>query len=233
MLMLIFQLFFSCSVFAQPVIISPLPIVLRPAPIVLKPQYRHLKFIAAGRNSDGNYSMTHLLKTETVKPELNDINLSRMQNLLSDIKVNGENFNTALVQELIFGVAGIQGMDIDALIQLVMMETAKDANADLRSLMEEMQKNRQEKAAMRENMQAAKQKLAGCRQENCPRIEMMALQMRIKRAQASIDSMSEMNEMQVLRLQALMDRMSKTATILANILKKMSETSAQIIANIK
>jgi hypothetical protein len=30
-----------------------------------------------------------------------------------------------------------------------------------------------------------------------------------------------------------MDRMSKTATILANILKKMSETSAQIIANIK
>jgi len=50
---------------------------------------------------------------------------------------------------------------------------------------------------------------------------------------ADIDSMSEMGEMESLRLQMAMDRMSKLMSTLSNILKKMSDTSESIVRNLK
>ena len=47
------------------------------------------------------------------------------------------------------------------------------------------------------------------------------------------DSMSEMGEMESLRLQMAMDRMSKLMETLSNILKKMSETASEITQNLK
>ena len=47
------------------------------------------------------------------------------------------------------------------------------------------------------------------------------------------DSMSEMGEMESLRLQMAMDRMSKMMSTLSNILKKMEETEQSIIQNLK
>lgn len=48
-----------------------------------------------------------------------------------------------------------------------------------------------------------------------------------------LDSMSEMGEMESLRLQMAMDRMSKMMQTLSNILKKLSETSNSITQNLK
>lgn len=48
-----------------------------------------------------------------------------------------------------------------------------------------------------------------------------------------LDSMSEMGEMESLRLQMAMDRMSKMMSTLSNILKKISDTSNQITQNLK
>jgi len=48
-----------------------------------------------------------------------------------------------------------------------------------------------------------------------------------------LDSLSEMGEMESLRLQMAMERLSKFMLTLANILKKMSETDSDIIENIK
>jgi hypothetical protein len=48
-----------------------------------------------------------------------------------------------------------------------------------------------------------------------------------------LDSMSEMGEMESLRLQMAMDRRSKMMSTLSNILKKSSETAGSIVANIK
>jgi Arc/MetJ-type ribon-helix-helix transcriptional regulator len=48
-----------------------------------------------------------------------------------------------------------------------------------------------------------------------------------------IDDLSEMGEMESLRLQMAMDRMSKMMSTLSNLLKKMSETSSAIVQNIK
>lgn len=47
------------------------------------------------------------------------------------------------------------------------------------------------------------------------------------------DSLAEMDEMDQLRLQTAMDRLSKAMTALSNMLKKMSDTDAGITNNIK
>ena len=48
-----------------------------------------------------------------------------------------------------------------------------------------------------------------------------------------LDSMSEISEMESLRLQMAMDRMSKLMSTLSNLLKKQSETAAAITQNMK
>jgi hypothetical protein len=48
-----------------------------------------------------------------------------------------------------------------------------------------------------------------------------------------LDSMSEMGEMESLRLQMAMDRMSKMMSTLSNILKKISDTAQAITQNLK
>jgi len=48
-----------------------------------------------------------------------------------------------------------------------------------------------------------------------------------------LDSMSEMGEMESLRLQMAMDRLSKMMSTLSNLLKKISDTQQSITQNIK
>lgn len=52
-------------------------------------------------------------------------------------------------------------------------------------------------------------------------------------AKNKLDSMSEMGEMESLRLQMAMDRMSKLMSTLSNLLKKQSDTAAAITQNMK
>jgi Arc/MetJ-type ribon-helix-helix transcriptional regulator len=49
----------------------------------------------------------------------------------------------------------------------------------------------------------------------------------------SLDSLSELGEMESLRLQMAMDRVSKLMTTLSNLLKKISDTESSIIQNLK
>jgi|GEM_PF-3068296 len=48
-----------------------------------------------------------------------------------------------------------------------------------------------------------------------------------------LDSLSEMGEMESLRLQMAMDTISKMMSTMSNLLKKMNETSSGIISNFK
>ena len=50
---------------------------------------------------------------------------------------------------------------------------------------------------------------------------------------AKLDSLSEMGEMESLRLQMAMDRLSKLMSTLSNLLKKASDTAQGISQNIK
>ncbi len=55
----------------------------------------------------------------------------------------------------------------------------------------------------------------------------------VEKIKALLDSMSEMGEMESLRLQMYMDRLSKLMSTLSNILKKISDTASAITQNIK
>ena len=55
----------------------------------------------------------------------------------------------------------------------------------------------------------------------------------IDAVKSDLDSMSEMGEMESLRLQMAMDRMSKMMSMLSNLLKKMSDTTESIVQNLK
>ena len=55
----------------------------------------------------------------------------------------------------------------------------------------------------------------------------------IDQAKNDLDSMSEMGEVESLRLQMAMDRMSKMMSTLSNLLKKISDTQNSIAQNIK
>ena len=59
------------------------------------------------------------------------------------------------------------------------------------------------------------------------------LDSQIDKMKSDLDSMSEMGEMESLRLQMAMDRMSKMMSTLSNLLKKISDTQNSIIQNIK
>jgi len=48
-----------------------------------------------------------------------------------------------------------------------------------------------------------------------------------------LDSLPEMGEMEQLRLQMAMDRLSKTQSTLSNLLKKISDTQSAVVQNIK
>ena len=48
-----------------------------------------------------------------------------------------------------------------------------------------------------------------------------------------LDSLSEMGEMESLRLQMMMDRRSKFIQTLSNVLKKIADTASGIVGNIK
>ncbi len=50
---------------------------------------------------------------------------------------------------------------------------------------------------------------------------------------ADLDSMSEMGEMESLRLQMAMDRLSKMMSTLSNLLKRASEAADDIVQNLK
>lgn len=53
------------------------------------------------------------------------------------------------------------------------------------------------------------------------------------KAKNDLDSMSEMGEMESLRLQSAMDRMSKMNSTISNLLKKIHDTQQSIIQNLK
>lgn len=52
-------------------------------------------------------------------------------------------------------------------------------------------------------------------------------------ARQALDALSEMGEMESLRLQMAMDRLSKLMSTLSNMLKKSSDTANAIVQNIK
>ncbi len=97
----------------------------------------------------------------------------------------------------------LQGMDIEAVVFLVVMKCTQDEESDLKQMMNAMQKN-----------DAAKQGVRSA-QTN------------------SANQVSDMSDMDSMRLQMLMDRRSKLLDAMSNVMKSTSDTQSAIIGNLK
>jgi Arc/MetJ-type ribon-helix-helix transcriptional regulator len=176
----------------------------------------------------------------------------------------GTNFN-------ILGDAG--GADIEALAFIVLMQAARDAQEDLKEIMNDVKAMNAAKRNLRELQKKVKCDVANSTGQARPKfgpngmgserayhhvlmpvpdpcsesgvqfietdlykghiadvsiIESIRDELRDK-----LDSMSEMGEMESMRLQMIMDRRSKLLETLSNILKKISDTQKSITQNLK
>lgn len=159
--------------------------------------------------------------------------------------------------------ATLSETDIDALVQIVLTQCAKDSEADLKDLLNEMQRRQKQKSDMRALMEELRKERAAlgapdapCASPNCRALEgrfraltsQLPAQARpslqpIKtvgdlagmegKLKGALDTMSDLSEEQSLRLQQAMDRRSKLLSTLSNLMKKQSTTSDSILANLK
>jgi hypothetical protein len=103
-------------------------------------------------------------------------------------------------------VGGVGDGDIMAIAFLVMMEAAKSAREDLKSIMAETKRLNEAKAQQRAVLDKQKDQR---------------------------DSLSEQGKEQQLKMQQVMDRMTKADSAASNTLKKFQETASSIIGNMK
>lgn len=148
--------------------------------------------------------------------------------------------------------SGLPESDINALAFLVMMESAKSAREDLKAIMDGVKQINDAKASLRKNAQQAKRapenenasraKAAPPSRQSAKPIRTAVQPAPIPKAQFArqlelakndLDSLSEMGEMESLRMQMTMDRMSKADAAASNAMKKFSDTAQQITQNLK
>ena len=125
--------------------------------------------------------------------------------------------------------------DIEALAFVVLMEASRSAQEDLKAIMESVKEINREKAGWR-RANTGKQP-PGFDFEAT--FELMAtlyakqLHAELQDIRDDLDTTGELSEMESLRLQMAMDRLSKMMSTLSNLLKKCADTSSQIVQNIK
>jgi len=129
--------------------------------------------------------------------------------------------------------------DIEALAFLVLMQATKSAQDDLRDIMEKVKAINKHKQQLRNSLEKSKDRQMNGYDLEGTFLLMATLYTKQLEAEAidiaknDLDSMSEMGEVESLRLQMAMDRMSKMMSTLSNLLKKISDTSSQIVQNLK
>lgn len=157
----------------------------------------------------------------------------------------------------------MNGQDIEALAFLVMMQAAKSAQEDLKAIIAKVKAVNEQKAKQREllskmqqqrtmsaiqldsfkllqnrtlalqqgrNADSIKFVRSSGRNQQVSKADIDAIKDKLK---SDLDSMSEMGEMESLRLQMAMDRMSKMMSTISNLLKKISNTADDIVQNLK
>jgi hypothetical protein len=131
-------------------------------------------------------------------------------------------------------------MDIDQLIMLVMAETAREADQELRDQLTQMQAINQQKRAQREASQKMHDNQSAMRAT--VRAELRPAQPRVPRADLAAyiahvsdgkDSLEDMSEEQQLKMQMVMDRMQKALDAMSILAKKESDAANSIIGNLK
>jgi len=131
-------------------------------------------------------------------------------------------------------------MDIDELVQMVMMESSRASEQELRDQLYQMQainqRNRAQRQAaqkMRESQSAMGTAANAESRPAQPRVARADLAAYVARAGDGKDGLADMSEEQQLKMQMVMDRMQKALEAMSNLAKKESDTGKSIIGNLK
>lgn len=160
-------------------------------------------------------------------------------------------------------LGSLNNADIEALCFLVLMQASKSAQEDLKAIMAKVKSINEQKAKQRQLLSAMQKEKAmsaiqmdsfkflnnrtkafrngnnpdaiklvrsGAANKSISKAEVDAM---LKQTKSDLDSMNEMGEMESLRLQMAMDRMSKMMSTLSNLLKKISDSVKSITQNLK
>ncbi len=119
------------------------------------------------------------------------------------------------------------GADIGGLVFLLVMETARSAQEDLEAILDTVREINHAKHGQRGDLDF----------ESLFHLTatLYAKQLDAELAEIGddLDGASELSEGESLRLQMMMDRLSKLMSTLSNVLKKCADTSSQIVQNLK
>lgn len=121
--------------------------------------------------------------------------------------------------------------DVMSIAFLVLMEAAKSAQDDLKAIMEKVKGINSQKKKLRELLD--EQHSGSMDLEATFELMALAMESHLDRLKCKSDEMSEMGEMESLRLQMAMDRLSKMMSTLSNLLKKASDTASSVVQNLK
>jgi|CXWL01.1.fsa_nt_gi hypothetical protein len=191
------------------------------------------------------------------------------------MSVNSQQLDETAVRKMATTYANLgnlNGADIEALCFLVLMQAAKSAQEDLKSIMAHVKAINSQKSKLRDVLSMLNDKNQRITRIRLDSVRLLSVQTQVLQRQNNpeknqfirtttrdslksvrttvpvsraeideakikagndLDSMSEMGEMESLRLQMAMDRMSKMMSTLSNLLKKISGTQDSIIANLK
>lgn len=126
--------------------------------------------------------------------------------------------------------------DVETLAFVVMMQATKSSQDDLKAIMDQINAVSTQKRKVRKALEQRPDRgldLLSVTSLISTAIVRAELDLVVDQIKQDIDSMSEMGEMESLRLQMAMDRMSKMMSTLSNLLKKMSDTASAITQNLK
>jgi hypothetical protein len=123
-----------------------------------------------------------------------------------------------------FGLANPQASDIEALVQIVMLEAAHDAEDDLKAALAAVRAVDKAKAGQREWREALKSD-ADLRKEDLQRI--------VSAMNDKKSALDDLRQEMAVNLQMAMDRKTKMLEMLSTILKKETDTAQNIVRNMK
>lgn len=127
-------------------------------------------------------------------------------------------------------LSSLNGMDIEALCFLVLMQASQSAQDDLKSIMSEVKSINNQKSSLRNQMQS--QQISSVKTDSLKK-KNNVVNTNPKLTLAKKDSLSDISQMQQIRLQMAMDRKNQLESALSNMMKKISSTQNQIIQNLK
>jgi hypothetical protein len=141
-----------------------------------------------------------------------------------------------LVPSIRVEVREADNADTESLVIIVMMEAHRSAQEDLKAVLDQIKAVTAQKKKVRELLKQQPDRgldLLSVTSLAATLVMKSELDRVTDELKHDLDSMSELGEMESLRLQMAMDRMSKMMSTLSNLLKKISCTTSQITQNMK